>query len=255
MDYHGGKTLSRRRWASPSTRMTPLDGSTSVHAGAGRGPRWTTSMDVVRPLTNPAQQATRPRSSCSTAMRRPHGPAGGSFLCGRDGRLGFSFQSTAVSGKAVFSARAESVRGRLAPRASAADRSRCPSPCRPEDHQLSAASSRTRRRSSPLPPRPGPNSSDPPSAIQQFPRTPRRQRRPLPRRHTAQLLAHRGIGQRYVTSLHSAAIRRGAPKRHGQLRRRPRPAVAAAADRERVYLSWLDEVGEAGSTTVAVDSG
>jgi len=73
-----------------------------------------------------------------------------------------------------------------------------------------------------------------------------------PGRYTVKLLTHRGIGQRYVTSLHNAG---NPPWRtddgtgswggdHGA-------PIAAASDRERVYLAWT--VSEAGWAIVAVD--
>jgi hypothetical protein len=76
--------------------------------------------------------------------------------------------------------------------------------------------------------------------------------RPLPPgEYTVKVLTHRGVGQRYVTSLHSAG---NPPWRtddgtgawggdHG-------PPIAAAADSERVYLGWT--ISEAGSAVVAI---
>jgi len=77
--------------------------------------------------------------------------------------------------------------------------------------------------------------------------------RPLPAgRYTVKVLTHRGIGQRYVTSLHNAG---NPPWRtddgtgswggdHG-------PPIAAASDGERVYLAWT--ISEAGTALIAVD--
>jgi hypothetical protein len=77
--------------------------------------------------------------------------------------------------------------------------------------------------------------------------------RPLPAgRYMVKLLTHRGIGQRYVTSLHNAG---NPPWRtddgtgswggdHGL-------PIAAASDNERVYLCWM--VAEAGWHFIAVD--
>ncbi len=77
--------------------------------------------------------------------------------------------------------------------------------------------------------------------------------RPLPPgRYTVKVLTHRGIGQRYVTSLHNAG---NPPWRtddgtgswggdHG-------PPIAAASDSERVYLGWT--VSEAGWAIIALD--
>lgn len=73
-----------------------------------------------------------------------------------------------------------------------------------------------------------------------------------PGRYTVKVLTHRGIGQRYVTSLHNAG---NPPWRtddgtgswggdHG-------PPIAAASDDERVYLGWT--VSEAGWAIIAVD--
>jgi len=71
-------------------------------------------------------------------------------------------------------------------------------------------------------------------------------------RYIVKFLTHRGIGQRYVTSLHNAG---NPPWRtddgtgswggdHG-------PPIAATADSERVYLAWT--VSEAGTAIIAVD--
>ncbi len=73
-----------------------------------------------------------------------------------------------------------------------------------------------------------------------------------PGRYIVKVLTHRGIGQRYVTSLHNAG---NPPWRtddgtgswggdHG-------PPIAAASDDERVYLGWT--VSEAGWAIIAVD--
>ncbi|HID05637.1 MAG TPA: hypothetical protein EYP10_00665, partial [Armatimonadetes bacterium] len=77
--------------------------------------------------------------------------------------------------------------------------------------------------------------------------------RPLPPgRYTVKMLTHRGVGLRYVTSLHNAG---NPPWRtddgtgswggdHG-------PPIAATSDEERVYLGWT--ISEAGWAVIAVD--
>lgn len=79
--------------------------------------------------------------------------------------------------------------------------------------------------------------------------------RPLPPdRYAVKLLTHRGIGQKWVTSLHNAG---NPPWRtddgtgswggdHG-------PPIAAASDAERVYLGWA--VSEAGWSMIALEKG
>ncbi len=71
-------------------------------------------------------------------------------------------------------------------------------------------------------------------------------------RYIVKVLTHRGIGQRYVTSLHNAG---NPPWRTddgtGSWGGDHAAPIAAASDNERVYLAWM--VSEAGSAIIAVD--
>jgi hypothetical protein len=70
-------------------------------------------------------------------------------------------------------------------------------------------------------------------------------------RYTVETLTHRGIGQRWVTSIHNPGDPPWrVPDGTGQWGGDHGPPVAAAADGERVYLGW--EVSEAGSSEIAV---
>ncbi|MBM4084097.1 MAG: hypothetical protein FJ272_04845, partial [Planctomycetes bacterium] len=78
--------------------------------------------------------------------------------------------------------------------------------------------------------------------------------RPLaPGRYTVKTLSHRGVGQKYVTSIHNPGNppwrtddARGAwGGDHG-------PAIAATADAKQVYLGWV--ISEAGTAVIALDT-